>query len=154
MSNHLTQRLEYLDELGDGWLDGQGVSISSEGIAHLKGELALLIGERGLPEPFLYPTLTGGVQAEWSLGSWEVSATFSFDPYFRAEGAEEVPRVLEVSLFAVDLSQREDRWEAKEVLFDSTREAWAAIRGFVLQFVPPPTESDPEREEIEHDGTA
>lgn len=65
-------RLEELAQLQDGWLDGKGCAPDRASLIRL----ALAFDERfspDLPLPHLYPTLEGDVQAEWTLGSWEVS---------------------------------------------------------------------------------
>lgn len=122
MNGHIAQRLQEIGALEDGWLNGEGQSIPPEGIALLKSELPNLIEHRGLPEPHLYPTMAGGVQAEWALGPWEVSAAFSFGqlPY-------------QVELLAVDTSRSEERWLGRD-LFLVSEESRAALVAFVLQF--------------------
>jgi hypothetical protein len=65
-------RLEELAQLRDGWLDGKGRA--PERAALLR--LAQAFDEHYAPDlqlPYLYPTAEGGVQAEWTLGAWEVS---------------------------------------------------------------------------------
>jgi len=65
-------RLEELAQLQDGWLDGKGRAPDRASLVRL----AQAFDERfstDLPLPHLYPTPEGGVQAEWTLGSWEVS---------------------------------------------------------------------------------
>jgi hypothetical protein len=70
----VASRLEELKELGEGWLDGHGVAPSREGIDWLAQRFDKSYSDE-LPVPYLYPTAEGGVQAEWSLGSHEVSLT-------------------------------------------------------------------------------
>lgn len=68
----VTLRLDALALLRDGWLDGRGLAPSQENLdwlaaafdEHFDPDLAL---------PYLYPTAEGNIQAEWSLGAWEVS---------------------------------------------------------------------------------
>lgn len=65
-------RLEELAQLQDGWLDGKGLAPDRASLIRL----AQTFDERfstDLPLPYLYPTPEGGVQAEWTLGSWEIS---------------------------------------------------------------------------------
>lgn len=65
-------RLEELAQLQDGWLDGKGRAPDQASLIRL----AQMFDERfgsDLPLPHLYPTPEGGVQAEWTLGSWEIS---------------------------------------------------------------------------------
>lgn len=70
--NDVAVRILELKGLQDGWLDGIGIAPSHEGLNWLRGLLLYFI-EEPLPFPYLYPTETGGVQAEWSFGSTEVS---------------------------------------------------------------------------------
>ncbi len=77
---HITQmdpldieaRLEELAQLEDGWLDGKGLALNKNALSIL----ARAFDEYFSPYlglPYLYPTPEGGVQAEWTLGQWEVS---------------------------------------------------------------------------------
>lgn len=88
-------RLQELATLKNGWLDG-------EGIAPKRDELSLLLKlfnnyfDFGLPLPYVYPTLTGGIQMEWRYSNYDVSLDVDFNTnsaYFNAlnlvTGAEE-----------------------------------------------------------------
>ena len=68
----ISLRLEELAKLGDGWLDGKGHAATKDQLNWLAGAFQLNL-DTELPLPYLYPTAEGGVQAEWSLGDWEVS---------------------------------------------------------------------------------
>lgn len=65
-------RLDELRTLKDGWLDGKGFAPRAAGLdwlaaafeQHYPGDLAL---------PRLFPTAEGGIQAEWSVETWEIS---------------------------------------------------------------------------------
>jgi hypothetical protein len=65
-------RLEELSALKDGWLDGKGKALDNIGLAWLTSSFDFLYDNR-LPLPHLYPTAEGGIQAEWSFNSWEIS---------------------------------------------------------------------------------
>lgn len=66
-------RLEELARLQNGWLDGRGVALNQTSLQLL----AQAFDEHYDPElpvlPYLYPTAEGGIQAEWTIGDWEVS---------------------------------------------------------------------------------
>ena len=65
-------RLQELGALQDGWLEGRGQAPPQGGLAWL----ARAFGEHypdELPRPYLYPTEAGGVQAEWTFGSEEIT---------------------------------------------------------------------------------
>ena len=58
-------RLEELCSLRTGWLDGDGVELSREGVAWLRLFFEKLF-PADIPFPYLYPTPEGDIQAEWS----------------------------------------------------------------------------------------
>lgn len=76
-------RLDEILQLQDGWLDGMGKAPDHESLP----KLAIAFDERfspDLPLPHLYPTPEGGIQAEWTLGEWEVSLEITL-PTMKAE---------------------------------------------------------------------
>ena len=68
----ISNRLDELRSLKDGWLEGGGLAPPHEGLDWLSRTFVRYYPEN-LPPPYLYPTEEGGVQAEWSLGPKEVS---------------------------------------------------------------------------------
>lgn len=68
----IAAQLDELRALGDGWLDGDGQALSSEGLDRLAVRFEEHYPEQ-LPLPSIYPTPAGGAQLEWTLGSNEVS---------------------------------------------------------------------------------
>ncbi|MCY4108224.1 MAG: hypothetical protein OXG11_04250 [Chloroflexi bacterium] len=66
-----------LDEfriLKDGWLDGEGHPPRHDGLDWLAASFERYYPEPpDVPLPYVYPTVEGGVQMEWSLGSKEIS---------------------------------------------------------------------------------
>ncbi|MCW5756797.1 MAG: hypothetical protein KIT54_06130 [Phycisphaeraceae bacterium] len=103
-------RLEELALLEDGWLDGHGKRPPAQGLRWL----AAAFGEHYDPDlalPYLYPTESGGVQAEWPL----------------REGEAELE---------IDLSTKHAQWfadfrdgrEDQEASFDlASSESWKSI---------------------------
>lgn len=72
-SNDVAARLEELKALRDGWLDGKkGFAPDKVGLDWLSHAFQRSYPE-DFPLPFLYPTAEGGVQAEWSVGNWEIT---------------------------------------------------------------------------------
>src|SRR5205814_2182352 len=65
-------RIEQLQALKQGWLNGEGSELPPEGLTWFVREFS-----RNYPEqfilPHLYPTVAGGIRAEWTLGENEVS---------------------------------------------------------------------------------
>ena len=72
------EQLGDLRSMEDGWLDGEGRAPAPNLIDWL-----LQGFENHYPDeaesPYLYPTVEGGVQAEWSVGGHEVSLRFHPD---------------------------------------------------------------------------
>ena len=76
-------QLGELREMEDGWLDGEGLAPKHELLDWLSERFDLAYPDE-LPLPHVYPTVEGGVQAEWSMSGQEVS--LKVDPATR-EGA-------------------------------------------------------------------
>lgn len=106
-------RLAELAKLEDGWLDGEGRAPDRKALAWL-AERFERCWPRALPLPYLYPTVEGGVQAEWSIPPYAVS-------------------------LEVDLGKREAEWHALDLktraeetrvcdLADAGSWAWLAER--------------------------
>lgn len=71
-SNDVHARIEELQNLKDGWLDGEGVAPSRMGLNWFANSFGANYPD-DLPRPFIYPTSEGGLQLEWSLGEHELS---------------------------------------------------------------------------------
>jgi len=71
-ANDVGARIEELRALKNGWLDGSGSALSADGLTWFLQSFETQYPE-DLPLPFIYPTAEGDVQAEWSLGTHEVS---------------------------------------------------------------------------------
>ena len=69
---HFGAQLDELRLLRNGWLDGEGIEPSSDGLEWLRNAFECNYTEE-LPLPHLYPTETGGVQAKWSIGPNEIT---------------------------------------------------------------------------------
>ena len=65
-------RLDELRRLEDGWLDGVGIAPGSDELEWLAAGFDRHYPD-DLPLPYLYPTVEGGVRAEWSLSDFEIS---------------------------------------------------------------------------------
>ena len=74
----VTLRLEELAMLKGGWLDGKGQAPAPEKLRQLAAQFEANF-DADLLLPHLYPTPEGGIQAEWSLGDWEVSLEINLD---------------------------------------------------------------------------
>jgi hypothetical protein len=68
----MTTRLSELAALQDGWLDGAGTAPNIEQLRRFAASFDQYF-PADLLLPHLYPTAEGGLQAEWSVGYWEVS---------------------------------------------------------------------------------
>lgn len=74
----LSHRCNELQNLKCGWYDGQGIAPSREGIRWLENNFSRM-NVSGLPLPYLYPTPEGGIRAEWSIQSFEISLDIDFN---------------------------------------------------------------------------
>jgi len=73
-------RLDELELLRPGWYEGGGVQLSAVGLAWLVEAFDTKYPDR-LPLPFLYPTVEGGIQAEWTLGTAEISLAIDLETH-------------------------------------------------------------------------
>ena len=83
-------RLQGFKDLKDGWADGMqpasdwgqefGKAPPSAGLNWLMSAFGSRYSINS-PKPYLYPTPEGGVQAEWSLGSHEISLTIDLQSH-------------------------------------------------------------------------
>jgi hypothetical protein len=115
----IEKRIKELQVLEAGWCDGEGEALPVAGLRWLQQVLVELIGA-GLPMPYLYPTPVGGVQAEWSLGPWEISAEIDLG-------------TRSAYLHATHMKEE----EVRDVRCDLTTEAGEdKLLDFVLEFMP------------------
>ena len=63
----ISDRLEYLSTVEDGWFEGRGVALDRAGLLWLDQRMADHYVATDLPLPFLYPSESGGVIGDWSL---------------------------------------------------------------------------------------
>ena len=76
----ISMQIAELRLVEDGWLEGEGKAPSDAGLDWL---LAIITRHfpNDAPPPHLYPTETGDVQAEWSLGSREITLEVNLDTH-------------------------------------------------------------------------
>lgn len=63
----ISDRLEYLSTVEDGWFEGRGVALDKAGLLWLDQRMADHYVATDLPLPFLCPSESGGVIGDWSL---------------------------------------------------------------------------------------
>ncbi|NTU49721.1 MAG: hypothetical protein HGA87_02295 [Desulfobulbaceae bacterium] len=68
----ISERLDELKNLNDGWLDGEGTAPNPEVLNWLSNSFTRYYSAE-LPLPYIYPTAEGGIQVEWSLPPNDVS---------------------------------------------------------------------------------
>lgn len=66
-------RLDELEKLQSGWLDGEGEPLSKSGLKWLSTKWDEMWTESQLP--YLYPAVSGAVEAEWSAANAQASLT-------------------------------------------------------------------------------
>ena len=62
----VASRLEELAQLKQGWLDGDGVELSKEGLKAIEADLNFRFSDDKML-PLIFPTPNGGLQFEWSI---------------------------------------------------------------------------------------
>ena len=76
----ISMQIAELRLVEDGWLEGEGQAPSETGLDWLLAALSRHFPNES-PPPHLYPTETGDVQAEWSLGSREVTLEIDLETH-------------------------------------------------------------------------
>lgn len=71
------ERLGELAKLQDGWLNGEGIAPKNEDLNWFITVFDEYY-DASLSLPYLYPTLNGGIQAEWSNKNYEISLLVNF----------------------------------------------------------------------------
>ena len=74
---NISKQIKRLQDLEYGWLSGDEPALDKDGLAWLENALKSKIAFTSQTFPHLYPTETGGVQAEWRLG--DISADLEID---------------------------------------------------------------------------
>ena len=98
----IDEQIAHLSIVEDGWLDGDGISLPMAGLEWLRAVLS-----QWSPTPTLYPTPDGGVQAEWSFASREISLEIDLDTY-HAEWHDINTSTKQSTLVEKDLSNQSD----------------------------------------------
>ena len=75
----ISERLDYLATVEDGWFEGRGVALDRAGLRWLDQQMADHYIEMDLPLPHLYPLESGGVIGEWSLERFECAIEIDLD---------------------------------------------------------------------------
>lgn len=74
----VSTRLEEISGLQDGWLDGEGMAPSADGLVWLRDSLNNNL-DPALPLPYLFPTADGGILAEWKNADYDISLEFDLE---------------------------------------------------------------------------
>jgi len=74
----LDKRLDELSRLAEGWIDGEGVQPDAVVLQRARTVLRGLLNF-DVPLPRVFATPEGGVQAEWTVESHEISVKFEPD---------------------------------------------------------------------------
>lgn len=65
--------LKELENLHEGWMNGEGVALDKNGLIWLAEYFELNYNSELLPLPATFTTLDGHIQFEWTLNNYEVS---------------------------------------------------------------------------------
>jgi len=84
MSRAWTERLQYLSNLEDGWLDGYGKRSRPEATQAVENLLSALFpddAEYGAKRPGIFPQEDGGITVEWYVANQLISVEVVGDEY-------------------------------------------------------------------------
>jgi hypothetical protein len=113
----IPKQVNRLRRLEDGWLNGEGKAPASKGLDWLEETFSRLYSPE-LHLPYLYPTVEGGVQAEWPLGSVELSVEINLE---QRSGW----------LYSLDFSNDE---EIDRTLNLTSESAWSELRSLIEKY--------------------
>ncbi len=110
------ERLEELRQLKSGWYDGHGQALSADGLKWLEEAFTRYFDDARLPLPRLFPTVEGLVQAEWSIGLWEVTLELDLQTHVGEFQAVQVQKDEQLEkMLALDTSQA---WHELDTLLE------------------------------------
>jgi len=101
----LDRRFDELAALPAGWLDGEGVALDAVVLDRARRILAELLNF-DVPQPRVFPTPEGGVQAEWTVAGHEIGVTFEPDGTLYAVSVNLVSGQAEEPELAEDNAER------------------------------------------------
>lgn len=73
---HVRDRMDELLQLEAGWLDGEGNALDRLHAERVRDVLVAVVSVGDITSPRIFPTPDGSVEAEWTVGTWEVAVTF------------------------------------------------------------------------------
>ena len=71
---NISQQLDDLRAMRDGWLDGDGIAPPKDGLDWLQVQFQRYYPDSA-PRPYIYPTFEGGVEIEWTIRPYEIGMT-------------------------------------------------------------------------------
>lgn len=105
----LAKKASEIKALKVGWYDGDGTAFDGAFVNSTVSALESLLKNKKIPFPYLYPTPDGAIQAEWSMGSWDVSLAFSNEYAYLHAASLSSPETIE---------NRFSNWQKESTLFD------------------------------------
>jgi hypothetical protein len=71
-------KLTQIEELKEGWADGDGRAFTPDEISKTRTLLDALLSNQTVPSPFIYADPDGIISFQWDLGHWNVSCDLNF----------------------------------------------------------------------------
>lgn len=106
---NVPSRLKELTALQDGWLNGEGKALDKKGIRWFVGMFEKFFPD-DLPLPYVYPTVEGNIQLEWTFGTRELSLEVDLKSHRGEWIVVEVKTGEEEEQYEIDLDKIEE-WE-------------------------------------------
>jgi hypothetical protein len=75
----ISYRMKKLEDLSDGWLDGEGKALSKTGIEWFTNQFDQVF--KNVPTPKIYPTPEGGLSLEWQINRHDISLEINLDDH-------------------------------------------------------------------------
>lgn len=103
---NVPSRLKELTALQDGWLNGEGKALDKKEIRWFV-EMFERFFPNDLPFPYVYPTVEGNIQLEWTFGTCELSLEVDLKSH-RGEWLAVDVETSEAEYYEVNLDEAED----------------------------------------------
>lgn len=115
----MRHRLDEISKLQDGWLDGEGLAPKQQEL-YWFNQMFEGNYDKNLPLPLIFPTPQGGIQAEWSIGTSEISLTINLSSK-------------EATCHLFDFSTKEENTAALKL---NESEGWSRLNAMLNNLLP------------------
>lgn len=116
----ITLRLNELRKLKDGWMNGVGYAFKKEDLDWLSSTFDINFPS-DLIKPYIYPTIEGNIQFEWSINGFEISLLIDLNNHYAKWHSIKIDNIYE------DHEEYEDYEDYSTDIYLDSRKDWEYI---------------------------